>query len=190
MHRVNNGEYLNEELLGSVADEFTERQNEVTFYWAVSGRSTLNARVAWLDRQHPDVPGRDFKAAAGGLGYVWTASGKSQLGLTLQRDVFASLDPAISRTQRDIVSLTPVWQATAKVAIRGQFGRIRTAFLASQVDAATRRDDIDYVEAGIDWRVTRNLAFLASVRDERRSSTEAGLDFRAVVSRFSGSLTF
>jgi len=190
MHRVNAGEYLNRGLLDGIASEFRERQNELAWSWAASGRSSLSARIARLERRHPDMPGRDFKGSAGSLGHVWTPTGKLQLGLTAQRDIFASIDAAVSRTQRDTVSFSPVWQASAKVAVRGQVGRIRTAYLATQADAATRRDDIDFLEAGVDWRATRNLTFLASVRDERRSSSDPGLDYRALVSRISGSLTF
>jgi exopolysaccharide biosynthesis operon protein EpsL len=191
VHRVNEGEYRNQPLVSgsSANNDFRERQNEVTVSWSATGRSTLNARLARLDRHHAAAPDRDFSATAGNLGYVWSPTGKVQLGLTAQRDVFASLDPLVSHTQRDIVSLTPVWQASAKVAIRAQLSRIHTEFQSAQA-APARRDDIDVVELGFDWRATRSIAFNASARDERRSSSDPGLDFRALIYRISGSLTF
>ena len=192
VQRLNKGEYLNEDLLGAlgIAGDFRERQNELAISWTASGRSSFNARFARLDRHHPDTPDRDFKGSAGSLGYLWLPSGKVQLRLAAQRDLFASLDAAVSRTQRDTLSLGAAWEVSAKLVFRGQFGQIRTEYLPTQAGASARRDDTGFLEGGIEWRATRGLTVAASLRDERRSSSDPGLDYQAVVSRISGSLTF
>jgi exopolysaccharide biosynthesis operon protein EpsL len=190
--RRNDGDYLNRTFVsGGVIDEgFREDQIEAQVSWIATGRSTFTGRLTKLDRTHPNLSQRDFSARAWNVAYNWIVTGKLQLNLIMQRDVSASLDPLTPYTRRDSISLAPIWQATARTVVRPRLGTIRTQYVSVAPSGPGREDDTDLAEVGISWAPTRNVAFDATLLRERRSSNQAGFDYRATVGRIGASFVF
>src|SRR6185503_15876847 len=56
--------------------DITDEESELLATWQLSGKSTLNGRLTWLEHKNQQLPQRDFSGTAGQLGYVWIPTGK------------------------------------------------------------------------------------------------------------------
>jgi len=81
-------------------------------------KSTLNGRLAWVQRSHEHFAQRDFSGMAGNLDYIWTPT--PSCGSRFPRGGTSVLGgiwtPAY--TVSDTLSFTPTWQVSTKTALR------------------------------------------------------------------------
>ena len=87
----------------------------------------------------------------------------------------------------DRISLAPVWQATAKTAVRLRHTVSQRRFLGHPegLPGSTRRDLTHETALAVTWAAHRNATLSASLARSTRSSTTPGLDFssnRALIS--------
>ena len=58
-----------------------------TTSWRITGKSTFDGRVAWIDYRSNHFAERDFSGLAGRLRYSWIATAKLALQATLSQEV-------------------------------------------------------------------------------------------------------
>lgn len=172
---------------------FSEREHEIAGVWLVTGRSTLNGRLTWISRRHDAVPQRDFSGTAGELRYAWNPTGRLSVGVTATRTFqpFFAGTASSFRTE-DTLSVSPAWRVSEKITLRMTAVRRSTEYLGALVPTAgdPRRDLVRSVEFGANWMPHRRIALGASLRHDRRSSSDAAFSFDNTVANVNASVRF
>ena len=172
--------------------DFTLDETEVDATWIASGRSTVHARVTWLERSHQLLPQRDFSGTAGELRFAWKATGKVDVNLSATR----SIEPynlSIGSTTRvdDTITAALLWQLGARTALRSTASRRESRFGQPATSSEpARRDITDIVEVGASWSPQRNVTLDARLSHQQRTSTDALQTFDADIASVSVAFTF
>ncbi len=192
--RSSKGTTLNQPLdpVNLIDNGFSIQESELQSAWLVSGKSTLNGRLAWIERRHEHFTQRDFSRMAGNLDYTWTPSSKLRLAVSARRDVGAWWDLISSYTVSDSLSFTPTWQATAKTVLRLRVDCSQRDFRGPVVanPGALRGDTVCSAGLGADWTPLRYVTFSANLQRDRRSSNYSAFDFDDTIAVISASLAF
>lgn len=173
---------------------FRQREDEFRMTWPLSGKSRLAGRVTSTARSHPNVPARDFSKIGGRLDWNWTPTGKLQVDVSAGRNVTPYHTSFGSYHIGDFVMAGANWRATTKTSVRLQWTQTRLDYRGSQTAAgaglAGRSDKIDGLQASASWAPYNLVTLSASLRKDSRGSSQAGLDYRAMVASLSAQISF
>lgn len=159
---------------------FRQAESELLLHWPLSGRSTLDGRLAHVSRRHDNFAERDYAGNTGSLGYGWLPTGKLRISAEARRDLGSYQDTYASYQVYDSLVLAPAWQLDAKTVLRGRLEGGRRDYRGGVVAGAANRDDrARAAELTLEWTPLRTLLVSATVKQERRASSFDGLDFRA-----------
>lgn len=193
--RAQAGEYF--KLGGPVAaslfdKQFNQTEQEARLFWLLSGKSSLDARLAYVDRKHLNFAQRNFSGVAGNASVNWGITGKTRLVTTVARELGSFLQASSSYTRLDRLSVGPVWEVSAKVLVRARVDVSTRDFLGPVTNTAFngRSDTLRTLFVGMDWRPTRWVTMSASLQNDKRSSNQAGLDFVSTQATLAAQLTF
>jgi exopolysaccharide biosynthesis operon protein EpsL len=175
------GEYTDPSF-GAAGVEFRDREAELAVKWPVTGRTSLEARIAHLKREHSAAPQLDFDGVVGNATVRWDITGKTQLQAGYIRDLSGSGLPTGGHVTSQRWFVAPVWKATAKTSFNARYDHIRREW--NDIPAATfsfgREETIQAASIGVDWEALRRLTVSAYARNERmKSNLSAG--YRATV---------
>jgi exopolysaccharide biosynthesis operon protein EpsL len=119
--KYSTGEYPNQ--AGALDNSFKEYESSLVAYWAVTGKSTLNARLGYTVRRHDQLTQRDFDGATGRMSYDWFFASKTLLNLALYRELRSSEDITASYVLVDGWSIGPAWAPTSKLIFQAKYLR-------------------------------------------------------------------
>lgn len=181
------------DLVNFIDSEFTLWESELSATWIASASSTLNGRLTRLERRNPHVPERDFSGNSGELRYAWLATSALSLNFSAARSLepyTSGLDASYRR--EDTFAFAPTWRASERISLRMVALRGSSDYLGAVVPTAAppRHDKYRSLEFGINWLAHRLVTLGASLRGERRTSTDPNLDFDDTVASISAGLTF
>lgn len=187
--RGSRGEY--ETRVGNMLPlEFDQTEAELQARWQITGHSTLDGRIGYLDRKHDTYAQRDFSGAVGALNYRWTPTGKLQFTLTAGRDLFSYQQDDSSYFVANYATLTPLWQITEKTSARLVLGVTQRDYRGAVVGNGGREDTIRSAQVGVTWRALRSLDLDGYVTAEQRSSNGTNLNYHATIAGISAVLRF
>ncbi len=188
------GEYPDRRLnAASLLDTgFRETDVELKMTWNLSGKSALNGRATRLERKHENFAQRDYKGTAGRLDYTLTPTGKVQFKLSAARDIASYQENAHSYYVNDSLAFAPVWQISAKTALRLKIEQSRRDYLggAVVVPVLGRQDRTRTAQLSLDWSPLRAVLLTGSLQRDSRSSNLANLDFRANAASITAQISF
>lgn len=193
--RATEGKYtqLAEPVAASLVDnKFEQRDYETRVFWAFSGKSSIDARAAYIDRKHPTFSQRDFSGLTGSLSVTWGMTGKSRLVGSASRDISSFVQPSSSYVRLDRVSIGPVWEVASKVVARARYDASSRSFLGA-VTANPANDRVDKLRTlyvGADWQPFRWVTISVSLQNDKRTSNLVGFDFNSTMATVSAQLTF
>ena len=182
MQRETTGEYRGRELdpLAQLDNGFDESETEARLGWRLSGKSALEAKLGYIDRQHDHFSARDYSGTIGRLLYRWDATDKLQLNTTLSRNLYSFQEDGNSYYVANTLSVSPVWQYSPKTTLRLRYDYsdrdYRGAIIAS---AEQRQDTVQTLLFATDWKATRKLTFTGTLQRTQRSSNLDGFDYDA-----------
>ncbi|WBY01269.1 outer membrane beta-barrel protein [Ramlibacter tataouinensis] len=184
--RRGNGEYMN----SPVAADFDDNEIEATVRWAVSPKTSVDARLAHLDREHSGAPTRDFSGVVGSLGVNWGITAKTSLAAGYARDLGSYLFGTGGHLSSDRWYVGPVWRPTELISVnlRYEHETRRWEDVTGSADAG-RRDKFNVGALGVEWAVRRSVTLGAQYRHERRSSSLPIFNYRANVIGLTAKLT-
>lgn len=193
-HRAGQGDYLKQtvSIARMLDNHFDQSETEFRGTWKVSGKSSLQGRVATTARTHPHTPQRDFDGVSGRLEWFWFPTGKVQLAAAAGRTVAAWQGSSESYSIRDSISVGAVWRMAAKSSARLNAERSRWSLKGEgPVIAAVRRvDDLNTLQASLDWNPWQAVTLTASLRRDRRASNLPGLDYNSMVGTLGAQFIF
>lgn len=150
--------------------------------WIASGRSTLDTGVSLVRSHHDELDSLDFTGLAGYFAHTFRFTGASQVVTRVFRDVGAVGDAWGSYAKTTGISVTPSWQASAKLKVFGEASWRERDYEGYQTAAASvqndqRSDSIRMLSIGASHAVTERLDLRLELRHERRDSNLADYDF-------------
>jgi exopolysaccharide biosynthesis operon protein EpsL len=171
---------------------FDQRENEVRLIWPVTGKTTIDARAAYMDRSHDHFSERDFAGGVGNLNVKWEITGKTALTAGLSRELTSYQTDYSSYIRIDHFVLSPVWQISEKTALRGRYDYAKLDYRgAIAVTPFNGRADTQRTAALVlEWQPLRSLSLNATLQNDRRTSNIPGFDFESMMAGVSAQMTF
>lgn len=181
VYRASRGDYLNRvpDTASFTDNAFRQAELELRLDWTVSGKSTVRARAARTSVTHEHVAVRDFSGMAGELAYTWTPTGKLRIEAAARRDLAPWWQSYSSYRMDNTFSIAPVWQLSAKTALRARFEHVRSDFRGAVPGyrGALRADTLNIAQVGAQWEALQSLTLDAGWQRQRRGSNFPDVDF-------------
>ncbi len=176
----------------SAGIDFREVEPSLALRWPLTAKTSLDARVGYLDRSHDTQPARDFQGLVGSSALRWEFSPRTSVEAGLARDLGSYQFGAGGRIQGWRLFIAPAWKPSEKTTLRFRHAmewRDWRVVSPSSPDLG-REDRTTWNTLALEWVPRRFLELSASARHERRHSNLPGLDFRATVYSLSARLNF
>jgi exopolysaccharide biosynthesis operon protein EpsL len=157
--------------------DFDDNMIEGRARWSITGKTTIDARLAHVKREHDNAPVLDFSGMVGGLNATWDITGKTSLVAGWQRDLSATGLITGGKVESDRFFIAPVWHATAKTSFNLRYDHTQRKWkdAGAALAFANRSEKIDSIQAGVDWEALRTITVSGYLRQEKlRSSVNAG----------------
>src|SRR3989454_8628795 len=160
--------------------------------WIVTGKSTLDGRLARVDYHSSHFAERDFTGSAGRLGYRWAPTARLSLNLAVSRDLQPWQDDFASYRVDKRLSFGPRWQLGARTALAMTLDHVASDFRNPVVPFAgpERRYAFRSAQLALDWQILRNVTIKASLQRSLQTSTDPTVPFSATVATLDASLMF
>ena len=193
MVRNQKGEYANRQInpFALIDTGFEQDDLEARFVWGNGGKSRFNGRLAYIDRQHDNYAVRDYSGWVGSLDYVWDISGKVRVSTGVRQDLNSYQTAQSSYYRARSFNITPIWQISAKTALRARYNRENRDYYGELIPALGGREDkADQALIAVDWSPMRTLTVSASVQKEKRSTNRQFQGFADQTAVVSANLVF
>lgn len=201
VQRNSNGTYENREVsvISQFDSGFKQRETEAQINYRVSGKSYIDARLGYVDREHDNFSSRDYDGMIGQLAYIWAPTGKLQISTSLSRSMSSYQQSFNSYFVSDTFAIAPTWALTAKTKIRGKYSYSERDYrgalpggLAGVPEGELREDKVQALALSAEWQATRTILVTGTLQHEVRNSNfdSFGLDYDANSVGFSGQLLF
>lgn len=176
------GEYINRpdpNAFNLIDNAFDETEHALSAKWVWSGKTELDARIAYLKREHDNYPIRDFDGLTGNANINWQITGSTQLRAGLSRQLASDQTFYSSYAQTDRLMLAPYWQIGQKTALSLRYEIARRDYEGAIVQTSYngRRDTTRTATLAVDWNPMRDLTLNTSLRRDERESNVPGLEY-------------
>ena len=163
---------------GSSTNDYTSVTHGISGVWAASGNTSVNGRLAYLQRDYAAAPQFDFDGFSGGVNVNWRATGKINVVAGWQRDLASYQTAGSTHTRTDSFTVSPVWQISPKTSMSLQY---RYAVRHDQGNPtgviSSRKDDTHNTSVAYSWQPRPFVSLNMSLARTRRTSSIAGLDY-------------
>lgn len=164
--------------LGSA--DFRENEAELTMKWLVTGKTGIDARVAYLERTHSAAPQLDFDGPVGHATISWEATAKTRVAVGVATDLYSYQLDGAGHVRSNRMFVRPTWKPTVQTEVSLTYIREHRNWRGvalSSVDNG-RRDTSNAAVAAVGWEPRRNLNLTGTVRFEDRDSNVSGNRYR------------
>jgi exopolysaccharide biosynthesis operon protein EpsL len=175
-----------------VDNGFKRSESELSALWAVTGKSTLEGRLARIDYRAKHFAQRGFSGNAARFEYRWAPSAKLTVNIGAARDLEPWTDSSASYRVGERLSLAPGWQLGPRTALRVTVERLTSDFRGpiASFAGAPRRDILRSAQLTLQWTVLRNFTVNATVMRYRQVSTDAAAAYEGGLATFGASIAF
>jgi exopolysaccharide biosynthesis operon protein EpsL len=189
-----NGSYLNRTVPNAVLadDSFKETGQDLRVHYVIGGSSAADVYLTAINRTHPTYPSRDYSGVNAGATVNWAITGKTSVAVAATHTLNAFETVNTNYTTTDAISITPVWQASPKIAVRlnAAWGQVAYQGSPSAVPALDRKDTTNDISVGVVWTPTQQWNLSAAVQQANRSSNLAGQNYDANILSLAATFTF
>lgn len=201
LHRQGDGTYKGQNLITfaqipapfnpQIDTRFRQREEEALLNVPFTGKSSLTARLARQSRAHEHFPERDYAVLVGRLDYQWQPTGKLLVNGALRRDVAAYQTLGSSYYTADGLTLQPVWQATAKVALRLKYDLEQRRYQGAIFPGLPElHDTLQSVRLAADWLPRRWGSLSLGVQRDSRESSQGSRAFHSTMVSLDAQINF
>lgn len=180
--KYSEGQYPNVQPVGStlVVNDYQELEASVVARWMFTGKSTLEARLGYTQREHDDVPQRDFSGFTGRVGYDWFIAAKTLLNFEVWREIRSTEDASASYILSQGWGLGPAWAPTIKLIFQAKYIREERDFRGDPgilVGATPREDTFNGISLTAGYTPVRNVHLSVGAERGERTSNILRRDF-------------
>jgi exopolysaccharide biosynthesis operon protein EpsL len=175
------GEYGNIAFAGISGSNFKDREHELRGDWRpTGGRSIVQGRVSYLDRQHDTITARDFSGVTAQIDWN-QLTGKTSALTGLVREIGSYQTNNASYYEGTRVFFAPTWQATDKIALKARYDYGVRDFKGPLPGfaASGRSDKAHLGSLSAEYQALRALKLMAWFQHDRRTSNELGADYKS-----------
>jgi len=175
------GEYPGRVLSSAFASDFKDREHEFRLSWPITGKTTVQARISYLDRNHVGLTSRDFSGFTGQVDTTWQITGKTGVTGGVIRELGSYQTNTASYYADNRVFIAPTWKPTEKTAVKFRYDHGRRNYKGALVGFAAdnRRDITDVSSLAFEWDVIRAIKLSTSVFTDRRRSNDPGTNYKS-----------
>jgi len=193
--RTGQGEYTNRSQPIPVVlldNRYDNLENEVRLIWPITGKTTIDARVAYLERSHEHYAARDYSGMVGNLNINWEITGKTFLTVALAHELASYQSISSSYTSTDRISIAPYWQIDAKTGLRIRYEYAEREYLGAIAVTPLngRSDTMHKGQISLEWQPYRSLLISTSLQTDRRTSNRSGQDYDSNMINISAQASF
>jgi exopolysaccharide biosynthesis operon protein EpsL len=181
-YRRGDGEYT-DMTPGAAAGDFKEDEVELALKWPVTIKTSVDARLAHIRRDHDIAPQLDFSGMVGGASVNWEITAKTRLIAGYMHDLIASGLLAGGHVQTDRVYFTPVWQVAPHIALNFRYDRSQRRWRDVPTGGADagRSENVEAVQVGAEWDPRPALTVSTSLRGEKLKSSLPASSYNATI---------
>lgn len=161
-------------------NSFDQHETEARANWRLSGKSVLDGRLGYVNREHDHFSDRDYSGEIGQLTYRWEATGKLQVNTSITRNIYSFQLQNSSYYVADTISIAPTWRVTSHTTVRARYDYGQRDYRGAIVPGVRVRDD-DYQTflVAVDWQPRRTILVNGTLLHEKRSSNINSFDYDA-----------
>lgn len=161
---------------------FDQHETEAKVVWKITGKSEIDGRLDYLEREHNNFSSRDYSGFVGNVTYRWSPTGKLLVDVTLARNLTSFQEAADSFYETESFTIAPTWLLSAKTTIRMKYDYSDRDYRGAIVFTPQMREDkVQTLLLSADWNVTRSILVSGNVQHENRASNISGLSYKANV---------
>lgn len=170
---------------------FDQHETEAKAVWRITGKSEIDARLDYLQREHDHFASRDFSGMTGNATYRWSPTEKLLLDVTLARNLTSFQEASNSFYETESLTIAPTWLLSPKTTIRLKYDYSDRDYRGAIVFTPQLREDkIQTLSLNADWQATRKILVSGVAQHENRSSNISGLGYTANFIGVSAQLLF
>lgn len=161
-----------------VSTGFKEKEDELSAFWLISGKSKASANFGHVTRDDDMFSVRDFSGYFGGINYAWDITGKVNLTVDLSRRIGSYQDQFSSYNTVDRLSIKPTWAVTSKVSVNATALVSKRRFLGDGYNPSpnSREDSGLYYAVGADWTPRSTIKLGVALQHDVRNSNATTFD--------------
>ena len=139
--------------------------------WILSGKSRLNARAAYVTRDHDHLSNWDYSGLVGNIDFSWSPTGKIKLILSAASDLGTYQTGDSSYTRNTTFGIRPLYALSSKITVNAHADIAKRTFLGDGVISDTNREDWSKSAGiGVDWMPLRSLSIGGNLDRSSRNS--------------------
>ena len=178
--RRGHGEYTDSTTRPAGELDFNETEADVLLVYPLTAKTTLDGRLGFLDRKHPDGPEHDFRGPVGNATVTWDFSEKTRFSTGLVRELAAYQVPGGSYVPVTRGFYSHVYKPTINTAVRLRLERdLRNWRGSPSTPDSGRRDITQWASATVEWAVQRTVTLSGTLRAEKRNSNFPEQNYRS-----------
>ena len=180
MGHVRKGDYTDRQFVAaSVFDNaYNEKELETKLDWVLSGKSRVNARVAYLSRDHDHLSSWDYSGMVGNVDFSWSPTGKMKLILSASSNLTTFQTNDSSYTRVTTFGIRPLYAVSSKITMNAHADISKRTFLGNGVSTDTNREDwVKSAGVGVDWAPLRSFSVGGDIERTSRDSNSGIVDY-------------
>lgn len=172
---------------------YDEREAETKLDWTVSGKSRLNARAAYVTRDHDNASRLDYSGLEGNVDFIWTATGKIKLALFASSNLSPFQTGYSAYTRETTFGMKPIYAFSSKINFNAHADVTKRTFLGEGSTPQIGQDRQDWSKSagiGVEWMPMRSLTIGGNLEYSRRNSNIDDFDFTDTTAGVNANLFF
>ncbi|HSI22031.1 MAG TPA: XrtB/PEP-CTERM-associated polysaccharide biosynthesis outer membrane protein EpsL [Methylophilaceae bacterium] len=193
LQRETDGEYRGRELdpVAQLDSGFEQSETEANMFWRFTGKSSIDAKLGYLKREHDNFDDRDYSGMVGRLLYRWDITDKTQLNVSVARNLYSYQEAENSYYIAETFSISPVWEYSPKTTFRARYDYSEREYRGAIVSIPELRDDrLQMFLLAADWKATRNIIVTGALQRDKRSSNFEDFDYNATSASINAQFLF
>lgn len=193
LQRETDGEYRGRELdpVAQLDSGFDQSETEANMFWRFTGKSSIDAKLGYLKREHDNFDDRDYSGMVGRLLYRWDITDKTQLNVSVSRNLYSYQEAENSYYIAETFSISPVWEYSPKTTFRARYDYSEREYRGAIVSIPELRDDrLQMFLLAADWKATRNIIVTGALQRDKRSSNFEDFDYNATSASINAQFLF
>jgi len=193
LQRETDGEYRGRALdpVAQLDSGFDQSETEANMFWRFTGKSSIDAKLGYVKREHDHFDDRDYSGMVGRLLYRWDITDKTQLNVSVSRNLYSYQEAENSYYIAETFSISPVWEYSPKTTFRARYDYSDREYRGAIVSIPELRDDqLQVFLLAADWKATRNIIVTGALQRDKRSSNFEDFDYNATSASINAQFLF
>ena len=183
MQHQRQGEFAN--ITPNLPQTFSENETEAKFNWRVSSKSSVNTRVAFVERMHDQYASKNYAGWVGDASISWAPTSKLQLTAAAATSLSVYQSILANYARSNSLSFTPTYACTNKILVSGG-----ASISERVVEGLNETETIENESLGVDWMPRRYVSLGAKVQRMSRISNAANRDFTDLMTILTANVNF